>query len=690
MSSLNIIKQLLPLFYLCFTVLSLFILFKLYSIKKDKKLLSIVLISLIFSIYLLSAGIANLLGNIFQYTMVATYFSWLQEATVCFIIIGIPYIIKENLLLNLKIKKVNRFVFLLSVITTSYILLFSIIKPETFIYVDSPLSSDFIQGVTASRGETGYLFSLRDIVITLLFIYGFIITLLNYSKSNLNEIQRSIFIGFLIVFIFSISNLIENITGKGWYISVFFQFDMGITISSIIMFVKIVSYIVKRGVLAEEVRQSLDYNQKKLIYNSRHMKETKLLNREVFVEDLNVWIKKKDDQYALIFIKIINYNEVYEFFGNDISKHILMQISYRLQNILLDSAVLYHIDTDEFVIKVDSIESEEYIKRYTEIIRSILIQRLPIKDDFYFVDVKLGVIFSTEKDNDINEVLNSAYSTLNNAEKEIHKILFFNEELKKESHDKFKIINYIQWAFKHKEFYFVYQPVVSKSGNIEVMEALLRWSKPYSIDVVIDYAEKSGLMYELGMFTFLLFIDDIQKMRRIGIKHKIYFNISPVQLVNEDFGRFILGQIEKYNLSRDDIGFEITESMMIVENCHFESNINLLMSMGFELVLDDFGKGYSSLSYLYKLPVNKIKIDKDFLVEVPMNKSKCNLVNHIVSMAKDLKYEIVIEGVETKEQLDFVKKLDLEYYQGYYFYRPIALSEVLSKKEELQDFHKLF
>lgn len=677
MSITIVISKILPLFYLCFTLVSIYILFKLFSIKKDKKVLSIVIILLIFSLYLFATGVASILGILFNYTSIATYFSWLEEATICLLIIGVPYLIKENLTLNIRLKRVNKFIFLFSIIATIYIIIFSIIKPEIFIDIDSPFNKSFIQGDSPSRGKTGYLFNLRDIIISTLFIYGFIVTILNYKRSKLNEIQKTIFKGVLIIFILSIPTIIENISNSNIVTLFFLQFDTAIIVANIFMFSKIVSYIVKKGVLAENIRESLNNNQKKIIYNSRHMLDTKLLNRGVFIEDLNHKESTKCDSF--IFIKIINYNQTYEFLGNDISKHILIQISFRLQNILIDNATLYHIETDEFVIKVKKNEDEEYIKRYTEIVRSILIQKFPIKGDFYFIDVKLG--FVIPENNSVDDILNSAYCALNNADNEIKRIKFYNKHLKKENNEKLKIISLIQSAMKHREFYFEYQPIFSKNESVIGMEALLRWNNPYGIDKVINYAEKSGLMFELGMYTFNLLIKDLMHMRRNGLRQKIYFNISPIQLLNEDFIKLILEQIEKNNLSNNDIGFEITENILILENKQLKNNIDLLISYGFELILDDFGKGYSSLSYLYRLPFKKIKIDIDFLVDIPANTNKCSLLTHIVSMIKNLNYSIALEGIETEKQLDFIKELDLDYYQGYYFYKPVPINKLLENKK---------
>jgi len=239
------------------------------------------------------------------------------------------------------------------------------------------------------------------------------------------------------------------------------------------------------------------------------------------------------------------------------------------------------------------------------------------------------------------------------------------------------LTNRLRHAIEHGELSLHYQPqVVTDSGTIIGFEALLRWnSAEYgAISPVrfIPLAEQCGIIRSIGQWVLREACQFVKKLDDLG-RGDIYVavNVSPRQLIDNDFVDIVRRVLEEANIKPGQLELEITENVLLVSLEEVICKLEDLQAMGVRLSLDDFGTGYSSLTYLQRLPVNTLKIDKSFIDMIMMEQGQPAIIGSIIGMAHILKMNVVAEGVEKQQQLDYLSKNDCDCIQGYFFSRPV-------------------
>lgn len=683
MNELIIRELIFPLIYTCLTLPSLFILFRFYLLNRKKEYHALLLLLAVFSFYLLSRVLSRVFAFYTDQLFLATQFSRLYEASLLILFVIVPYVLSSNYQLKPRWAKVNRFFFLIGIVTCVYMMFFAFAKPEVFLDVRSLFDDDFNPGPIPGVGAAGYLMSLRDILIILFFIYGLVIVIINRRDHVLNPVQSSIIIGVIIIFICSIGDLTRNITGNYELLQGvvrFVNFELGVTLFSLFVFSRTTIYILKRGILSESIQKSLEEKQRLLEHQATHRRETGLLNRSAFHDDVNRYFaedEKPEGIDAQIFIYIDNYTDLYESFGSSKTEQIIKQICFRIQNVLVDNSKIYQTGSNEFVIFIRNSASVDYVKRFTEILRSLLLQRIPLSDDFYYITMRMGVLVLPRDGDNLEEVQKNSYNTLNNAAYTQNRILFYNESVGRQSTERFEIISLIQKSMNKREFHNIYKPVVDSSGQVTALEARINWDHSYASEQILNEAESSGIMNELGMFTLKLILDDIKTMRINGIFHKIFMQISPSQIISEGYGRNVINKIEASNLTIDDIGFELEDNPSFTRQSFFMENVQLMKNSGYDFILDNFGKDYNYISILHRLPISVLKLHRSVLTDIPGDERKTVYLKHILSMMNDLGFSILADGVDSGEVLPILKDNHVGLYLGDLFYKAMTLQEIL-------------
>lgn len=261
-------------------------------------------------------------------------------------------------------------------------------------------------------------------------------------------------------------------------------------------------------------------------------------------------------------------------------------------------------------------------------------------------------------------------------------IIYYMPEIKEDYLNKLKLEKELKMAISHNEIKVVYQPIVCPyTQKLMGVEALVRWNRKngerISPDVFIPIAERIGIIDEIDKIVFekschmLLLWEEIYE-------HEFFvsINTSPVWFMSDRFVPFVRKIISELNIDPRKICLEIIESCLIEDILRANQIILDVKEIGFKIALDDFGKGYSSLTYLRSLDIDKLKIDKDFLLEMDIENDEYSLIDSIVDMAHHMNYQIVVEGVERHEQLEYLKQLGVEFIQGYLFSKPLEKEEI--------------
>ena len=236
----------------------------------------------------------------------------------------------------------------------------------------------------------------------------------------------------------------------------------------------------------------------------------------------------------------------------------------------------------------------------------------------------------------------------------------------------------LKYAVDNNEFVLYYQPIVDKNKAIKKLEALIRWNNRklgyISPDKFIEYAEETGEIVKIGYWVIEDVCKNFNELFKSDDMLKVSINVSPIQLMEVDFVNKAEEILNKYNVTWKNLCLEITETAVLDENIIIRDNLLLLNKKGVKIALDDFGTGYASFSYLKKFKLDILKIDRIFIDNGLHIDYK--IVDNIKSIANLLNMETVIEGVETEEQFNNLKSVGCEYFQGYYFSRPLPISEI--------------
>lgn len=412
---------------------------------------------------------------------------------------------------------------------------------------------------------------------------------------------------------------------------------------------------------------------------------TGLPNRLFLEEKLHTAVenaRKKNEQIALFYLDVWGFSEINSTYGFDIGDKVLTLVGERLKSVIGDLHAVARLGGDEFGILIESLRSLDDVRLWLDKITEAF--REPIKLGGYenHLDINIGISVFPDGINSV-ELISQADAALKNAKEEgpgAYK--FFTEEITIRMQRKIFMGNRLKEATRNKNFMLYYQPIIDlESGYILGFEALMRWrdSKLGWIppDEFIPEMQTLGLIVEVGNWVLDKSWIDLREFLKIKEDIRVSINLSPVQLRTEVFFDNIITRLKKSDLTPEHFTFEITESDIMTNIEKINEFLKILREMGVQIDIDDFGTGYSSLAYLKRLPIDQIKIDKSFVMDIPGDREDLLIVKAITTMAHELGFEIIAEGVETVEQVRFLKELGVEYGQGYYFSKPVPRDEAL-------------
>lgn len=413
------------------------------------------------------------------------------------------------------------------------------------------------------------------------------------------------------------------------------------------------------------------------------MKEpmTGLGNRLAFVQHLSEKIQKPTP-FSFLRIKVDGLRKINDIVGFTVGDEILKRFANRLEAI--QGVQAFRISGTEFTVIIENASDEQYVIR-----RVIEAAEEPIKYVRHRlkIDIFLGVVRYPENGRTLEElefssIVSLEHSKLNGK----NKVGYFVEELKRIREEQDYLEEALEKAIDHDEIDVYYQAQFSlKENKIVGLEALARWEyngkmiPPYKF---IPIAEATGMILELGYSVFRKVCNFQKKLEEKGHHHiTIAVNISVAQLIDEDFLSRIQRMVEQNDIDTSRIELEITESISLEEQQGIARKIEELKKMGFKIVMDDFGTGYASMTYLKGDIYHKIKVDRYFIKDIGISENDDTkekaLLQSIVQLVQSLGMLVLVEGVETKEQLDFLENMGCDYMQGFLYSKPIKAEKML-------------
>ncbi|OWW21418.1 putative bifunctional diguanylate cyclase/phosphodiesterase [Noviherbaspirillum denitrificans] len=384
---------------------------------------------------------------------------------------------------------------------------------------------------------------------------------------------------------------------------------------------------------------------------------------------------------ALLVINLQRFHSIYDTLGHEVGDALLGEVSARFRHVLRDEDVLARIDGDKFAVALFEIQKREHAGIVANKLLSKLDAPFEIEEHNLRIGASIGISVYPEDGMDTAALLRYADA----ARVRVHDngangYMFYSPEMNERAKEHLWFESELRRALVGNHLQLHYQPKVSlRSGRIVGAEALLRWKHPdrgmVSPGIFIPVAEETGLILELGTWVLDEACRQIRQWQDAGV------DVPPVavNLSSRQFDRHLPDRIqevlERHGIAADRIKLEITETLLVRGPDTVIPIMNELAARGLALALDDFGTGYSSLAYLKKFPISTLKIDRAFVIGLPQEENDCAIARAIVTMGQQLRQEIVAEGVETPEQMAFLRDLGCDQLQGYLFSPPVVAGD---------------
>jgi diguanylate cyclase (GGDEF)-like protein/PAS domain S-box-containing protein len=416
---------------------------------------------------------------------------------------------------------------------------------------------------------------------------------------------------------------------------------------------------------------------------------TQLPNRRLLEERLEYAIAGSLRQQmfgALLFIDLDDFKTLNDSRGHHIGDLLLVAVAERLRNAVRKQDTVARLGGDEFLVVLEGLgkerdEAAALAQQVAEKILNNLNNHYLLEGQDYFNSPSIGICLFGDQPVQIDELLKQADQAMYNAKASGRNTLrFFDPEMQAVTAQRFAMQNEIREAMQQQQFQLYYQPQVSNSGTIVGAEALLRWLHPQRGMVppldFIPIAEESGLILPMGNWIFATACSQLVTWSKTPHTAEIILsiNVSARQFQQPQFVEQLLAIIERSGADPRQLKLELTESMLVANQQDIITKMDALKIHGIKFSLDDFGTGYSSLSYLKRLPISELKIDKSFVSDILIDANDAAIARMIIRLAQSMELSVIAEGVETKEQRDWLEREGCFKYQGYYFGRPVPVT----------------
>jgi diguanylate cyclase (GGDEF)-like protein len=409
---------------------------------------------------------------------------------------------------------------------------------------------------------------------------------------------------------------------------------------------------------------------------------THLPNRVAFNEALDGALKRLErsgEEFALLLLDLDRFKEVNDRFGHPAGDEFLVQVAARLQRCTRANEHVARIGGDEFALIMSNLARPEDALAIAERFVAAFADPFPIEGCEVAGAIGVGIVLAPRDGNTPHDLLKHVDIALYRAKKSgPGTICFFEASDDDAARDRRALQHDLERAIEADELFLVYQPFLDiRQGRITGFEALLRWQHPVRglipPSVFIPIAEESGLIHQLGEWVVRR---ACAMLSRWPDSIRIAVNFSAVQFQNVGILQTIVEALAEAKVTPDRLEIEITESMLISKYGSAPAILNSLLELGLTVALDDFGTGFSSLTYLRKLPFSRIKIDQSFIRDMLTQPDCAAIVKSVIGLAQELRIGVVAEGVETVDQLEYLRQTSCDEVQGYLIGRPMSASEI--------------
>ena len=429
----------------------------------------------------------------------------------------------------------------------------------------------------------------------------------------------------------------------------------------------------------DKLRSQTAFLEQRVMHEATHDNLTELPNRVLLHDRLNqaikVAIRQKKD-IGLIILDLDHFKEVNDTLGHFAGDRLLKQVALRLTGVVRDSDTLARMGGDEFAILLPEVENRAALHGFLQRLFDSLVLPFNLEGMALDVQASIGVALCPLHGKDVDTLIQRAEVAMYAAKQQKNGYAIYSTTLDHHSSRRLTLMGELRQALQEEELILYYQPQIDLEGKkVNKAEALIRWQHPehglLNPCEFIDLAERTGLIKDVTRWVLNESIKQILLWQQRGLSMSLAVNFSPACLLSQELLEIMTGILSSHDLGGSVLTVEITETSIIKDPDMTYKILNRLKALGADISIDDFGIGYSSLAHLKKLPVNEMKIDKSFVMDMLENEDDRIIVKSIIDLGHNLGLTVVAEGVETKETAQRLRELNCDLLQGYYFSKPL-------------------
>ncbi|MBR9904992.1 MAG: EAL domain-containing protein [Gammaproteobacteria bacterium] len=440
-----------------------------------------------------------------------------------------------------------------------------------------------------------------------------------------------------------------------------------------------------------DISEQREY-QAQLAHNAHHDALTGLPNRLLLGQRLEqgcVVARRYQRYIAVLFIDLDDFKPINDTLGHEVGDFILVEVAKRLENELRPWDTVARFGSDEFVVLLPDLAHQDDVIQVVERVLQGLSPPYWYRGSELRITASIGIAINDGSMKNPRQLIQQADLAMYKAKRRGRNTYhWYTEDLNRKVSERVSLRSALQQAIEQQQFALHYQPQIhAPSGRVVGVEALIRWQHPERGNIppcdFISLAEDTGQIIPISEWVLATACRDAQQLNGLGLGEiTMAVNISPMQFQRPGFLASIEQVLTSSGLTSSLLELELTESVLMDSAEQAIQALKSLRALGVLIALDDFGTGFSSLSYLKRLPINRIKIDRSFVRDVISDRRDAAIIDGVVAMAGKMGLEVLVEGVEEAEQFNYLQQRGCDYFQGYYFARPMpldALREFLHK-----------
>jgi diguanylate cyclase (GGDEF)-like protein len=415
------------------------------------------------------------------------------------------------------------------------------------------------------------------------------------------------------------------------------------------------------------------------MHDATHDSVTELPNRILFndrVMQLIEHSRRNDSKFAIILLDLDRFKEINDTLGHFNGDRLLKLVGLRLQGILRKSDTLARFGGDEFAILLHTVSDSNAVRAITEKIEQVLVSPFVLDDLNLEVQASAGAVIYPDHGDDVDTLVQRADVAMYVAKQSSKRSVIYEPKLDQHSPHRLTLMGELRQAIENDELVLHYQPKIKATSQLATSaEVLVRWEhKKHGMmppDEFIGLAERTGLIKPLTRWVLKHALQQGARWHSSGLEISLAVNLSAKNLLDPDFPEILAGLLAATEFPHHNLMLEITETVIMTDPDLALEVLQHVSQLGVKISVDDFGTGYSSLAYLKRLPVSELKIDRSFVQDMLTNDNDAAIVRTTIDLAHNLGLEVVAEGVEDSKTVQELAELGCDYYQGYFFAKPM-------------------